>query len=197
MIGISEPNVSYENFMAKHEEQIGGNITDNMMYPRAKHWTLCSYIVIAPSNKKLIVFYKGISTLSTYQVKVPFRDVDMHGHVHNSAYMSYFEEAITDWIEQNKFVSDINPMTSEHRFFIKKIELTYHLPAHFNRRYEIKVSLRKLGNTSITIHCEMYDQSQSDPKLIVEEDAVWVYVDKAGIPATIASPLRDKLEALL
>ena len=130
-------------------------------------------------------------------MKVPFRDVDMHGHVHNSAYMSYFEEAITDWIEANKFVSDINPMTSEHRFFIKKIELTYHLPAHFNRVYEIKVSLKKLGNTSMTLHCEMIDISKDEQNLIVEEDAVWVYVDKNGMPATIASPLRDKLEVLL
>lgn len=130
-------------------------------------------------------------------MKVPFRDVDMHGHVHNSAYMSYFEEAITDWIEANKFVSDINPMTSEHRFFIKKIELTYHLPAHFNRVYEIQVSLKKLGNTSMTLHCEMIDNSKDEQNLIVEEDAVWVYVDKNGIPATIASPLRDKLEVLL
>lgn len=135
--------------------------------------------------------------MSTYQVKVPFRDVDMHGHVHNSAYMSYFEEAITDWIETNQFVSDINPMTSEHRFFIKKIELTYHLPAHFNCVYKIKVSLKKLGNTSMTLHCEMIDNSKDEQNLIVEEDAVWVYVDKVGMPATITSPLRDKLEVLL
>ena len=95
--------------------------------------------------------------MSTYQIKVPFRDVDMHGHVHNSAYICYFEEAITNWIEANDFVSDINPMTSEHRFFIKKIELTYHLPSHFNRLYKIEVSLKKLGNTSITLHCEMFE----------------------------------------
>lgn len=141
--------------------------------------------------------YKRISILSAYEVKVPFRDVDMHGHVHNSAYICYFEEAITHWIEANNFVSDINPMTSEYRFFIKKIDLTYHLPAHFNRQYEIKVSLQKLGNTSITIHCEMFDDRQTAPQLIVEENAVWVFVDKAGQPTTIMSPLREKLSALV
>jgi acyl-CoA thioester hydrolase len=148
-------------------------------------------------EQKANSFYKGLSKLSTYQVKVPFRDVDMHGHVHNSAYICYFEEAITNWIEANDFVSDINPMTSEHRFFIKKIELTYHLPSHFNRLYKIEVSLQKLGKTSITLHCEMFDDSGSEPKLIVEETAVWVYVDKSGMPTDIVSPLRDKLAALV
>ena len=135
--------------------------------------------------------------MNAYTIKVPFRDVDMHGHVHNSAYICYFEEAITHWIEQNDFVADLNPLTSEYRFFIKKIELTYHLPAHFNNQYEIVVSLQKLGNTSITLFCEMFDKSQNQDRLIVQESAVWVFVDKMGQPSEITSPLRDKLAALL
>lgn len=131
-----------------------------------------------------------------YSFKVPFRDVDMHGHVHNSAYICYFEEAITEWIEASDLVANLDTSINDEQFFVKKIELIYHRSAKFNMNYSIDVNLAKLGNSSIQLHCQMFSEATDEAILISEECAVWVYVDAMGHPKSIGSPLREKLMAL-
>lgn len=131
---------------------------------------------------------------SGYSFKVPFRDVDMHGHVHNSAFIGYFEAAIAAWIDACELNAYFDPSQSERQFFVKKIETVFQSSAIYNNSYIIDVVVAKIGETSLTFNCQMKDAASN----LVISDAliVWVCVNKQSKPVALDEQLRVKLNVI-
>jgi acyl-CoA thioester hydrolase len=131
---------------------------------------------------------------SGYSFKVPFRDVDMHGHVHNSAFIGYFEAAIAAWIDACELNAYFDPSQSERQFFVKKIETVFQSSAIYNNSYNIDVVVAKIGETSLTFNCQMKDAASN----LVISDAliVWVCVNKQSKPVALDDQLRVKLNVI-
>jgi acyl-CoA thioester hydrolase len=128
---------------------------------------------------------------SGYSFKVPFRDVDMHGHVHNSAFIGYFEAAIAAWIDACELNSFFDPAQSERQFFVKKIETVFQSSAIYNHSYKIDVVVSKIGETSLTFKCQIKHAASN--VIISDASIVWVCVDRQAKPVALDDQLRAQL----
>jgi acyl-CoA thioester hydrolase len=81
--------------------------------------------------------------------RVPFRDVDMHGHVHNAVYLSYAEAAINDFLRAFGLAGEFGPGTTGRSYLVKKAELVFESPLRFDDLLDIHVELSRLGTTSL------------------------------------------------
>ena len=131
---------------------------------------------------------------SGYSFEVPFRDVDMHGHVHNSAFIGYFEVAIAAWIDACELNAYFDPSQSERQFFVKKIETVFQNSAIYNNSYIIDVVVAKIGETSLTFNCQIKDGASN--LVISDASIVWVCVNNQSKPVALDDQLRVKLNVI-
>ena len=131
---------------------------------------------------------------SGYSFEVPFRDVDMHGHVHNSAFIGYFEVAIAAWIDACELNAYFDLAQSERQFFVKKIETVFQSSAIYNNSYIIDVVVAKIGETSLSFNCQMKDAASN--LVISDASIVWVCVNKQSKPVALDEQLRVKLNVI-
>lgn len=87
-------------------------------------------------------------------IQIRFADVDMGGHVHNAAYLHYFESARmqffvgglgTDW-DWKKF-----------GFIVKKNTLEYHIPIYITDQIRVEVNATHIGEKSFTLSYHIFD----------------------------------------
>jgi acyl-CoA thioester hydrolase len=129
------------------------------------------------------------------RLRVPFRDVDMHGHVHNAVFLSYFEAAINDFLRETGLAPHFSPKGGSHLYFVRKAEATYDAPARFEDLLEISVEIARIGRTSLVFRGAVAREGESSPCATVE--IVWVCVDAASRrPDEIPAPTRSALEAI-
>lgn len=128
------------------------------------------------------------------RLRIAFRDVDMHGHVHNGAYFSYFETAITEFLRGHGLMEHFRPKA--YAYHVKKVEIIYDAPVGFDEAVEIRVRLAGLGRSSLTFAAALGLDGNGPP--LVTATIVWVCVD-AGTrhPAPIPAETRDALAGLL
>jgi len=118
-------------------------------------------------------------------LRVPFRDVDMHGHVHNAVYLSYCEGAINEFIRGHGFSEYFSPKEDGIVYLVRKTELLFSQPSFFEDKLDFVVALAKLGATSIAFTIDVFGAGETTSR--VTASIVWVCVDIAqkkstGIP---------------
>lgn len=119
-------------------------------------------------------------------LRVPFRDVDMHGHVHNAAYLSYCETAINECLREHDLSRYFLPDEGGLVYLVRKTELVFNRPSHFEDRLAFSVAIAKLGAASIAFSVGVFGEAETTAR--VDATIVWVCVDAArrtstGIPA--------------
>lgn len=87
----------------------------------------------------------------TCQIQVRFKDIDQMGHVNNSVYFTYAEQARMYFFDQT--MPYLN--WREKAFIVAKMEANYHLPVLLHDKVEIKTTLEPLGNKSVTLNHEL------------------------------------------
>jgi acyl-CoA thioester hydrolase len=113
---------------------------------------------------------------AVHRLRVPFRDVDMHGHVHNGAYFSYFETAITELLRNFDLMGCFSPGAGSCDYHVKKVELVYNRPIGFDKLVEVRASLDRIGRTSLTFAGRIDHDGDAEPS--VTATIVWVCVDR-------------------
>jgi acyl-CoA thioester hydrolase len=85
---------------------------------------------------------------------VRFIDTDKYGHVNNSIYFTYFEEARTEWVYSFKKLIDWGTENSI-QFVIAEQSCKYILPLLHPNKIETTQSIKKFGAASIEFSYEL------------------------------------------
>lgn len=115
-------------------------------------------------------------------VKVRYSETDMSGHVNNTSYFIYFEQARAEYLDSlHFFSSSVNAVTAD-------MWCHYHREAYFPELLKIGVRVAKLGNKSLDLE---YVIISSDGELIGSARGALVIVDLVTRqPTTIPANLR-------
>ena len=128
-----------------------------------------------------------------YTFSVPFRDVDMHGHMHNAAYVSHFEAALSSYLDANG-LSEFFAPDGDKIYVVRRVDVTYDASCHYGDDLEVSVQLKKLGQSSLCFTAVMH-AGQADVRS--KGEIIWVCIDRATKqPCAIPTEIRQALEAL-
>lgn len=91
------------------------------------------------------------------EIQIRFADVDMGGHVHNAAYLHYFESARIGF-----FVGGLgtNWDWKKFGFIVKKNTIEYHVPVYLTDQIKVEVNCIHIGEKSFTLSYHVFDQKK-------------------------------------
>jgi acyl-CoA thioester hydrolase len=119
-----------------------------------------------------------------------FNDTDALGHINNASYVTWFETSRRPVFEL--FVPDLDP--KKWNLILAKVEVDFLKQGLYQAETEIKTYVTKLGNSSVHLGHEVYQNSE----LIAKGIDVLVHFDyKKQKSAPIPSEIRKKLETHL
>ncbi|MCA1812484.1 MAG: acyl-CoA thioesterase [Halobacteriales archaeon] len=122
-------------------------------------------------------------------IKVPWRDIDVAGHLNNAVYFAYMETARVE-----AFLAIIGKDRPEHiGFIVARASCDFHSPAYMGEVLTVKVWPTRVGNTSFTFKYELKEKSKG--RLVAEGETVQVLYDygkraKQPIPAELRKALE-------
>ncbi|WP_312470284.1 thioesterase family protein [Neobacillus sp.] len=113
----------------------------------------------------------------TTEIKVRLSETDMSGHVNNTSYFVYFEQARTEYLNSLGFYQgDVRAVTAD-------LLCHFHGEAFFPSTLVVGVRAAKLGNKSIDL--EYYIKSSVDQKLVATGRGALVIMDKKTKQSTL------------
>jgi acyl-CoA thioester hydrolase len=125
----------------------------------------------------------------TSRQPIRWGDMDALGHVNNTVYFRYFEQARIEWVskldpEGRAYASGSGPV-------IVNASCTFLEPLVYPGEIEVRMFLCDAGRSSVASHYEIH----MDGKLYAEGAAKIVWIDRASgrsisLPDTIAAPLH-------
>ena len=126
----------------------------------------------------------------THKIDVRFRDCDALGHVNNSVYLTYLEQArLHYWRALWGFGS---AGSTAPGVIMARAEIDYRRPAHYGQVLEVKLTLAAIGTTSFTY---AYDITNEDGELVASARTVQVMYDYAqSKPVSIPADIRAKMQ---
>lgn len=88
------------------------------------------------------------------KIQLRFSDFDMGGHVHNAAYLNYFESARIGF-----FIQNLGPEWDWKKdgLIIKKNTIEYHMPTFIEDEVHVEVSCNHIGTKSFTLTYSILD----------------------------------------
>lgn len=91
-------------------------------------------------------------------IQIRFSDCDMGGHVHNAAYLQYFESA-----RINFFMQSLSGQWDwkKHGIIIKKNIVEYNIPTFIEDIIHVEVSSTAIGNKSFTLTYKVIDANNN------------------------------------
>lgn len=129
--------------------------------------------------------------MEPYLRKVRYWDVDANGHVFNTRYLVYVDDALTDFLEESGLAFQ------EHEgdgflMVIAHTSIDYRSEAVIGDTLATSIAVDRIGNTSIVFTFEIVEISANRPVASGEE--VYVTVDLADRrPIRVPDPVRDLL----
>ena len=108
------------------------------------------------------------------------RDIDIYGHVHNSVYLDYCEDAAVEFLRHREILSHFRHTTSGVAYHVKKAEITFHNPIDVDDIVEAKVGIEKIGRSSLSFAIELF--RRRDGAHCASAGLVWVCVSLKGLP---------------
>ena len=118
-----------------------------------------------------------------HRIKVRFRDIDMMGHVNNSVYLTYLEEA-----RRHYFLNALKALPSmDSSFIVAGITINYRSPAHLGEELEVRLGVRELRTSSFVFEFRIVEPSSE--RIVSDGRVVQVTYDygsgtKTEIPET-------------
>ena len=83
---------------------------------------------------------------------VRFADLDMLGHVNNKAYATYYETARVNYMASRGLSDGLKVGMA-----LVRLELDYRKEIRYPATLRLGVRLRRLGNSSLTLACAIFD----------------------------------------
>ncbi|MBN8429735.1 MULTISPECIES: thioesterase family protein [Microbulbifer] len=122
----------------------------------------------------------------TYQVEPRFSETDALGHINNTVVPVWFEQGRTPIFQL--FNPELN--LRQWNLILKKMEVDFVAQIYLYSPVEIRTTLSAVGNTSMTIHQEIWQNE----KLVAQGDCVMVHFDyQKQTKAPIPDEVREKL----
>lgn len=121
-------------------------------------------------------------------VRVRFCETDMAGHVNNTSYFIYLEEA------RGKFFRDIFPehLNSVGRFILASTKCDYVSQGYFGQQLTIQSWITNIGNKSFRFHHNIHVKDTGE--LIAEAEATIVHFN---YEEQKSEPIPEELRAIL
>jgi len=128
----------------------------------------------------------------TTRLPIRWGDMDAMGHVNNTVYFRYMEQARIEWL--HKAIRAQGEVTTEGGGpVIVNASCTFLVPLVYPGECEVRMSLGELGRTSVGSHYEIW----KDGRKYAEGAAKIVWVSLAtGRPAPLPDALAAPLRAL-
>ncbi|WP_439616598.1 acyl-CoA thioesterase [Shinella sp.] len=126
--------------------------------------------------------------ITVSEVRIPFRDIDMHGHMHNAAYYAHAEAAVAAlWRHRPEGRDD--PV-----YFVRKSGCAFHRGLRLDDLARFKVSVTRIGATSLSFAVAI----SSEGAAVADLEIVWVAIDPSTRqPVNVPQPVRDWLKSFL
>ncbi|MBX4891309.1 acyl-CoA thioesterase [Rhizobium bangladeshense] len=124
--------------------------------------------------------------------RVSMRDIDIYGHVHNSVYLDYCEDAVVELLRHRGILSHFRHTSSGVAYHVKKAEITFHNPVDVDDVVEPKVDVAKIGRSSLSFAIELY--RRRDGAHCASAGLVWVCV---GLSDSRPTPIPEATRAAL
>jgi len=126
----------------------------------------------------------GIKRENVTEIRIPFRDIDMHCHMHNAAYYAHAEAALASLWRHRPVVEN------EPAYLVRRSACTFHRGLRFDDAARFTVTVAKLGGSSVTFTVRV----ETGDALAAELEVVWVAVNPAGKqPVPLPATTRDWL----
>ena len=123
--------------------------------------------------------------------KIRYSDCDPQGIVFNGNYARYWDDALTDWIEQAGFGgpelgdSGVDVVTA-------RLEMDFKASARLGDTIETVIEVERFGNTSMTI--DVTTRRLSDGGVVTQGREVLVFVDPESFrPTAVPDVIREAL----
>lgn len=126
--------------------------------------------------------------LLTTRIPVRWGDMDFYGHVNNTVYFRYFEQARVEWIEQMDFPVDPGQGTGP---VIINASCTFLVPVNYPATVIVKLFGGNPGRSSVMTWYELF--VEGDDRLYAEGAAKVVWMDTRTNKSV---PLPDGLRSL-
>ncbi len=85
-----------------------------------------------------------------HPIEVRYGDLDPQGHVNNSRYLTYFEQARITYLRDLGYLK-IGTLWMEFGFVLAEVRLSFQKPIHFGIELRAGVRVVRLGNKSLTM----------------------------------------------
>ena len=108
--------------------------------------------------------------------RVRYAEVDSQAIVFYGNYLTFLDNALTDYIRQFGFVPGDHVRDTGADFHIVKAEIEYKAPIPLDAEIEICVRASRIGRTSLTFACEIHPRGGDDCR--ARATIVWVYTDQ-------------------
>jgi acyl-CoA thioester hydrolase len=127
------------------------------------------------------------SSMFSHRLEVRFRDCDPMGHVNNAVYLTYLEQArFAHW-------KTLSGESESPGVILARVEVDYRKPAKYGDLLEIRISLERIGTTSLIYTYVIVDQGGDR---IADARSVLVSYDyRSGKPVPIPDSLRRQITA--
>jgi acyl-CoA thioester hydrolase len=126
--------------------------------------------------------------ITASDIRIPFRDIDMHGHMHNAAYYAHAEAAVAG-LWRHRPVGSADPV-----YFVRKSGCTFHRGLTLDSLATLRVSVTRIGATSLSFAVAISSEGAS----VADVEIVWVAVDpQTRQPVSVPQPVRDWLKRFL
>jgi acyl-CoA thioester hydrolase len=118
-------------------------------------------------------------------------DMDMLGHVNNTVYFRYMEQARVEWLERAPIIGGY--LADGTASVIVNASCTFEVPLVYPGEVEVRMYLGGLGRTSVGSYYELF----TDGRRHAEGAAKIVWIELATgrptpLPESIAGPLRAR-----
>jgi acyl-CoA thioester hydrolase len=116
--------------------------------------------------------------------RVAMRHIDIFGHVHNSVYLDYCEDAVMDYLRVTDLYSHFRLRRSDIAYHVKKAEITFHNPIDVEDMVDARVRVAHIGKSSLSFEINL--ARAKDQVACATGVFVWVCVDlENGRPTPI------------
>lgn len=125
-------------------------------------------------------------------IQVRFADVDMAGHVHNAAYLHYFETGRMEFLRE---IAGKDWDWKKQGLILARNEIDYKQPLRLHDKVSVKTQLSKVGEKSFVLSYQVFGGASGD-KLCASGLSVMVcmdYVAQRTIP--IPETWKERLDS--
>lgn len=124
-------------------------------------------------------------------IKIRGYHIDLFGHVNNSRYLEFLEEARWQYLDEQLNLEDL--LKKNLSFVVVNINISYKSPAVFGEEILIESEINRVGNKSATFKQIIRDKNNPE-KTIVDADVTFVVLNNL---TGKAHPIDEEIKELL